>query len=85
MFAGLCSTICNNPVDVVKTKMQSEHSHKFTGFIHCAEEIYKHDGFMGYYHGVGPRLLRVCLDVGLTFTIFGTLKRGVENFIASRM
>ena len=60
VFDGLCSVVGNNPVDVVKTKMQSEHAHKFNGFIHCAKEIYRHDGFKGYYHGVGPRLVRVC-------------------------
>jgi solute carrier family 25 (mitochondrial citrate transporter), member 1 len=85
VFAGFCSTMGNNPVDVVKTKMQGEHAHHFSGFTHCFTEIYKHDGIMGYYHGIGPRLFRVCLDVGLTFTIFGGLKRTVENWYVNRM
>jgi len=31
-FAGFCSTMANNPVDVVKTKMQGIDSHKYAGF-----------------------------------------------------
>ena len=31
-FAGFCSTMANNPVDVVKTKMQGIDSHKYKGF-----------------------------------------------------
>ena len=85
VFAGFCSTMGNNPVDVIKTKMQGEHAHQFNGVMHCGKEILKHDGVMGFYHGIQPRLIRVCLDVGLTFTIFGSIKRGVESFIANRL
>ena len=34
-FAGFCSTMANNPVDVVKTKMQGLESHKYNGFGDC--------------------------------------------------
>ena len=85
VFAGFCSCMGNNPVDVIKTKMQGAESAQFKGFPDCAAQIYKQHGLMGYYHGIGPRLIRVCLDVGLTFTIFGGIKRSVENMIASRL
>ena len=32
---------------------------------------------MGFYSGVKPRLARVILDVALTFSIFGALKRKI--------
>lgn len=41
VFAGFCSTMGNNPVDVVKTKMQGEHANKYNGFVDCATSIYK--------------------------------------------
>ena len=84
VFAGFCSTMGNNPIDVVKTKMQGQNSHLYNGFSHCFKDIYQKHGLVGYYHGVGPRLVRVCLDVGLTFTIFGGLKRKVEDFYAKK-
>jgi solute carrier family 25 citrate transporter 1 len=85
VFAGFCSSMGNNPVDVVKTKMQGVDAHKYNGFADCFGQIYKQHGFMGFYAGIAPRLVRVGLDVGLTFTIFGSLKRTVENWVASRM
>jgi Mitochondrial carrier protein len=35
----------------------------------------RHEGPMGFYKGVGPRLARVILDVAITFSIFNSLKR----------
>lgn len=34
-FAGFCSTMFNNPVDVVKTKMQGLEASKYNGFADC--------------------------------------------------
>ena len=84
-FAGFCSTMFNNPVDVVKTKMQSLEAGKFNGFQDCFTRIYQRHGFMGFYMGVGPRLVRVVLDVALTFAIFHQLKRTVAEFVAKRL
>jgi hypothetical protein len=38
---------------------------------------------MGFYSGAGPRLARVILDVALTFSIFGALKRKIQQFLIS--
>lgn len=74
-FAGAVSVFANNPIDVIKTKMQGVDAGKFTGFNDCAKHILKADGPFGFYSGVRPRLARVVLDVALTFSIFGALKR----------
>jgi len=39
---------------------------------------------MGFYSGVKPRLARVILDVALTFSIFGALKRKIQQFLMQR-
>lgn len=74
-FAGAVSVYANNPVDVIKTKLQGVDAGKFSGFADCAKHILKTDGPLGFYSGVKPRLARVVLDVALTFSIFGALKR----------
>jgi len=84
-FAGFCSSMANNPVDVVKTKMQGNNAHQYNGFMDCFSQIYKQQGIMGFYMGIGPRLVRVILDVSLTFAIFHSLKRNIIAFIESRM
>ena len=77
--------MANNPVDVVKTKMQGIDAHKYNGFADCFGQIYRNQGIKGFYMGIGPRLVRVVLDVSLTFAIFHQLKRTVTNLIASRL
>ena len=76
-FAGFCSVMANNPIDVIKTRMQGVDAHKYNGFFDCGSQILKASGPMGFYSGAGPRLARVILDVALTFSIFGALKRKI--------
>lgn len=74
-FAGFCSTMFNNPVDVIKTNMQGLEAAKYGGFVGCAKHIMLHEGPMGFYKGIGPRLARVILDVAITFSVFNSIKR----------
>lgn len=81
-FAGFCSVMFNNPVDVVKTNMQGLDALKYGGFAGCFSYILKHEGPLGFYKGVGPRLARVILDVAITFSIFNSLKRLLVTYLA---
>jgi solute carrier family 25 (mitochondrial citrate transporter), member 1 len=81
-FAGVCSTMVNNPIDVIKTNLQGLESHKYKGVVDCFGHILKDEGIRGFYKGVGPRLARVTLDVGLTFAIFNSIKRKLVEFVA---
>lgn len=65
----------NNPIDVIKTNLQGLEAHKYGGVMGCAKHIITHEGPLGFYKGVGPRLARVILDVGLTFTIYNQIRR----------
>ena len=38
-FAGAVSVFANNPIDVIKTKMQGVDAHKYSGFSDCAKHI----------------------------------------------
>jgi len=69
-FAGFCSCMFNNPVDVIKTNMQGLEAQKYGGFVGCATYIMKHEGPLGFYKGIVPRLARVILDVAITFSVF---------------
>lgn len=80
-FAGFCSVMINNPVDVIKTQMQGLEAHKYGGFMGCANHIIKNEGFFGFYKGVGPRLARVILDVAITFSVFNSIKRLIVKMI----
>lgn len=74
-FAGLCSVLANNPIDVVKTNMQGLEANKFNGFLGCFAYIWKQEGLKGFYKGVSPRIARVVLDVSLTFSLWAFVQR----------
>jgi hypothetical protein len=42
----------------------------------------KHEGPMGFYKGVFPRLCRVILDVAITFSVFNQIKRMLIKVLA---
>ena len=82
-FAGFCSVMFNNPVDVIKTNMQGLEANKYGGFMGCGAHILKTEGPLGFYKGVGPRLARVILDVAITFSIFNSLKRLLVTYLGN--
>jgi len=70
-FAGAVSVLCTMPQDTIKTRMQGEEAKKlYKGTMDCAMQILKNDGAMFFYSGTWPRLIRVSLDVGITFAVF---------------
>ena len=81
-FAGFVSVMCNNPFDVVKTNMQSLDAKKYGGITNTFLYIWRHEGFLGYYKGVGPRLARVCLDGAITFSVFHQIQRSLVNLLS---
>ena len=75
-LAGCCSgavgPLLNNPVDVIKTRLQLSFQKTATGIM---REIYQESGIRGFYRGMGPRLLRIVPGQGLTFFVYDTLKK----------
>lgn len=77
--AGVISVYGNNPFDVVKTNMQGEKSKKFNGPVDCAAQIWKNEGFLGFYKGTVPRLSRTVLNVPITFLLFENIKQWINQ------
>lgn len=73
VIGGTTSVLINTPVDVVKTKMQGLDSHKYKGTIDCFKKVYEAEGMAGFYKGMMPRMLRVSLDVAVTFTLYDVI------------
>jgi len=79
VLAGAASVFGNTPIDVVKTRMQGLEAHKYKNSIDCATKIWQNEGFLAFYKGTTPRLGRVCLDVGLVFTLFEQINRLLDR------
>ena len=80
-IAGAASVFGNNPIDVVKTNMQGLDANKYKGPMDCAAQIWKNEGFRGFYKGVMPRMTRVVLDVALTFTLYENIKKFMDSVL----
>jgi len=74
--AGAVSVIVTMPQDTIKTRMQGEEAKKlYKGTMDCAMQILKNDGPAFFYAGTWPRMIRVSLDVGITFCVFPLLSK----------
>lgn len=70
IFAGAASVFGNNPIDVVKTRMQGLEAAKYSGTIDCFVKIWQQEGPLAFYKGTVPRLGRVCCDTAITFMVY---------------
>jgi len=77
--AGAVSVLLTMPQDTIKTRMQGEEAKTlYKGTLDCATKILKNDGFMFFYAGTWPRMIRVSLDVAITFAIFPVLGKYIS-------
>lgn len=76
-WAGCCSgavgPLLNNPLDVVKTRLQASTSPRSVRDV-CVQ-VYEQLGWRGFYRGLGSRLLRIVPGQGITFLVYDTLRR----------
>ncbi|XP_075214867.1 putative tricarboxylate transport protein, mitochondrial [Lycorma delicatula] len=71
--AAIASVYGNNPVDVVKTRMQSLEAAQYTSTWDCFKKIFKNEGVTAFYKGCTARLARVGVDVAYTFMAYDTI------------
>jgi len=78
-IAGAVSVLCTMPQDTVKTRMQGEEAKKlYKGTMDCAQQIMKKEGPAFFYSGTWPRMIRVSLDVGITFALFPLMGKWIS-------
>jgi solute carrier family 25 citrate transporter 1 len=58
--------------------MQGMDSHKYKSTLHCAKELLRTEGPLAFYKGVGPRLTRVCLEVGITMSLYSEIVKVLD-------
>ena len=70
-MAGIITVYTTMPLDTVKTRMQSlEASKNYKNSFACAASIFKNEGILTYWSGALPRLGRLSLSGGITFTVY---------------
>lgn len=71
---GAVSVIINNPIDVVKSSLQSKDS-KYKGTMDCAVAIFKQNGPTGFFRGLSARVPRVFCGQAITFAVYERIIR----------
>jgi solute carrier family 25 citrate transporter 1 len=69
--AGLITVYVTQPLDTIKTRMQSiEARSTYRNSFHCAAQIFKNEGVLTFWSGALPRLVRLMLSGGIVFTMY---------------
>ncbi|KAL4983068.1 mitochondrial carrier domain-containing protein [Aspergillus falconensis] len=70
-MAGLITVYVTQPLDTVKTRMQSlEASKNYRNSFVCAARIFKDEGILTFWSGAVPRLARLIMSGGIVFTMY---------------
>ncbi|KAF9486576.1 mitochondrial inner membrane protein [Pholiota conissans] len=73
-FAGAVGATIVYPIDMVKTRMQNQRSTVvgqllYKNSIDCAKKIFRNEGFIGFYRGLGPQLIGVAPEKAIKLTV----------------
>jgi solute carrier family 25 citrate transporter 1 len=70
-LAGLITVYVTQPLDTVKTRMQSiEAKQVYGNTFRCAATIFKQEGVLTFWSGALPRLARLVMSGGIVFTMY---------------
>jgi len=78
LLAGTIGSISNNPLDVVKTRIQNDtfmnpvlhNSTTILGPLHVLQKIYRTEGFSALYSGLSAKILRVGPGAAINFFLY---------------
>ena len=81
--AGAISAVATQPIDTVMAQAQGLESAKFRSSWHCAREIAAAGGVRALYFGLGPRVIRVTLEVALQFGLYEAVAPVVDRCLSA--
>ncbi|KAI3400371.1 hypothetical protein diail_3388 [Diaporthe ilicicola] len=77
-MAGLVTVLVTQPLDTVKTRMQSlEARRDYGNSLRCVGMIFRHEGVLTFWSGVLPRLARLVMSGAIVFTMY---EKSMEAF-----
>jgi solute carrier family 25 citrate transporter 1 len=79
-LSGGMGPLCNNPLDVVKTRLQKQvivagKTPKYSGLIQACMLIAKEEGVLALWKGITPRLMRIMPGQAITFMTYEAASR----------
>lgn len=77
--AGAVSAVLTQPIDTIKANMMGLEATRFTSSWACATGLVRAGGLAALMNGVGPRVVRVFIEVGLQFSLFESVGRLIDE------
>lgn len=81
-LSGAMGPVVNNPLDVVKTRLQKQNTAKqvngtpkYTGLVQACFRIAKEEGASALWKGITPRLMRIVPGQAITFATYEAICR----------
>ncbi|KAL2783657.1 mitochondrial carrier domain-containing protein [Aspergillus keveii] len=68
-LSGIATVYASMPFDNIKTHIQSA-AHVRRSMLNCAVDIARKEGVIAFWRGTTPRLMRLMLSSGITFTVY---------------
>jgi len=75
-MAGSVAVTACYPLDLVRTRLTTElegHEH-YRGIGDAFRKIFRSEGIMGFYSGIGPTMLVAVPNFAISYSVYGTLK-----------
>ena len=70
----IVASVATYPYQVIKSKLQQREAelehHRYRGMIDCGMKIWKSQGFIGFFRGLMPNILKVVPSSALTFLVY---------------
>lgn len=80
--AGLFEALCCHPLDTIKVRMQIQKKNQLgynTNFLKTGLNIYKNEGFLSLYKGLGAVILGIIPKMAIRFTSYEYFKSILSN------
>jgi len=81
MCSGCFSTLCNNPFDMVKTRMQGLESHRYNSMLDCLKKVAMNEGVLTLWSGTLARMSRVVPGQGVIFMSYEKISGIISNMV----
>ncbi|KAJ5663747.1 hypothetical protein N7507_004478 [Penicillium longicatenatum] len=81
--AGVVSTLCLHPLDLVKTRLQVDRNatSRLGTSLYIVRDISRYEGgFAAFYRGLAPNLIGNSTSWALYFLFYGSLKNGISIY-----
>jgi len=72
-FSGTCSTVLFQPLDLLKTKIQTQEGNK-AGMMRMTKNVLSNEKIGGLWKGLAPSIVRTVPGVGIYFSAMHALK-----------